>query len=74
MKKAKSKVGSRLIAIGMLITIIFLILKFTHVVAWQWVWIFSPLWISFGLNVVINLIGETVRDIIVWYKNKKIKN
>ena len=26
--------------------LVFLILKLTGVIAWSWIWVFSPLWIS----------------------------
>jgi uncharacterized membrane protein YtjA (UPF0391 family) len=29
-----------------ILTIVFLVLKLTHVINWGWWWIFSPLWIS----------------------------
>tara|TARA_R110000772_G_scaffold17946_3_gene49932 strand:+ start:101078 stop:101275 length:198 start_codon:yes stop_codon:yes gene_type:complete len=34
---------------GMLIFLIFLVLKLTHVIDWSWWWVTSPLWIGFGL-------------------------
>jgi membrane protein YdbS with pleckstrin-like domain len=38
-------VGSSGISLGLLLTIIFVILKLTHVVDWNWWWIFAPLWL-----------------------------
>lgn len=32
-----------------LLTIVFVVLKLTEVIAWSWWWILSPLWISFLL-------------------------
>lgn len=29
-----------------LLTIVFITLKLTHVIAWSWWWVLSPLWIS----------------------------
>lgn len=40
--------------------IVFLILKLTGLVNWSWWWIFSPIWISFGIVVLIFLIGVIV--------------
>lgn len=39
-----------------LLTIVFIVLKLTHVIEWSWVWVLSPLWISFLLSVVLVLI------------------
>lgn len=36
-----------------LLTIAFIVLKLTHVINWSWVWVLSPLWISFLLFVVV---------------------
>ena len=33
--------------------IVFLILKLTKVIDWSWVWVTSPLWISFAFTIVI---------------------
>ena len=29
-----------------LLTVLFIALKLTHVIAWSWVWVLAPLWIS----------------------------
>ena len=29
-----------------LLTLIFIVLKLTHVITWAWIWIISPIWIS----------------------------
>lgn len=36
-----------------LLTIAFIVLKLCSVISWTWVWVLSPLWISFGLFVLI---------------------
>jgi len=43
--------GSKSGGIGFvgLLTIVFIVLKLTGVIAWSWVWVLAPLWISFGL-------------------------
>ena len=40
-----------------LLTIAFIILKLCNVITWTWVWVLSPLWISFALGVLIILIA-----------------
>lgn len=34
-----------------LLTIAFIVLKLTHVINWSWVWVLSPLWISFAIGI-----------------------
>ena len=41
---------------GFTISIIFLILKLTHVIDWAWIWIFAPVWIPVTIAVSILLI------------------
>jgi Flp pilus assembly protein TadB len=36
-----------------LLTIAFIVLKLTHVIAWSWLWVLSPLWISAVVAVII---------------------
>jgi len=36
-----------------LLTILFIALKLTHVIAWSWWWVLSPIWISVVLTLVI---------------------
>jgi len=36
-----------------LITIVFIILKLTNVIAWSWWWILAPIWISWVLILVV---------------------
>lgn len=39
-----------------LLTLVFIVLKLTGVIAWSWWWVLSPLWISFGLWIALMLI------------------
>lgn len=36
-----------------LLTIAFIVLKLTGVISWSWLWVLSPLWISFALGLLI---------------------
>ena len=53
-----------------LLTIVFIILKLTEVIAWSWVWVLSPLWLGIPVAVVffltlvvlIELINQKSRD------------
>jgi hypothetical protein len=41
------------IGIGMVLFIVFLVLKLTGTINWSWWWVTSPLWIPFVVAVVI---------------------
>jgi hypothetical protein len=40
-----------------LLTILFIALKLTGVITWSWIWVLSPIWISFLIWLVIFLIA-----------------
>lgn len=40
-----------------LLTIAFIVLKLCKVIAWPWVWVLSPVWISAALIFVVFVIG-----------------
>ena len=48
-----------------LLTIIFLILKLTHVIDWKWLWVFSPIWISASATVGLGLLFLLVIGLIL---------
>lgn len=51
-------------SLGMLLTIIFLILKLTHTINWSWWWVFSPIIITMGLAllcIVVMLICQYIQ-------------
>lgn len=39
-----------------LLTIVFIILKLCNVITWSWLWVISPLWISFLVIIFVILI------------------
>lgn len=41
-----------------LLTIVFIVLKLTKVIAWSWLWVLSPIWIS--ALIVIALLALTL--------------
>ena len=44
--------------IGMVLFIVFLVLKLTGTIDWSWWWVTSPLWIPLALGgVIIGIIG-----------------
>ena len=36
-----------------LLTIVFIVLKLTHVIDWSWLWVLSPIWLGIVVVVVI---------------------
>jgi hypothetical protein len=42
--------------LAILVFITFLILKLARLVAWSWVWVFSPLWLAVALYIAIFLL------------------
>ena len=72
-KKSESTVGSRLLGLAFLTTIIFLILRWTNVIDWRWVWIFAPLWISMALNLVVSIAKDVIDDIRSWNDINRIR-
>jgi len=41
---------------GTLLGIAFIILKLCKVITWSWVWVLSPIWISFALGLIIFIV------------------
>lgn len=52
---AESNGSSGGIGFAGLLTIVFITLKLTDVIAWSWLWVLSPIWISTLLVIVIVL-------------------
>jgi hypothetical protein len=52
-----------------LLTIAFIVLKLCHVIDWSWVWVLSPIWISF-LLVIALLVVVGIGFLVVWLINK----
>lgn len=43
-----------------LLTLIFIILKLTNLIAWSWLWVLAPLWIGLILTVLIFILGAVL--------------
>lgn len=43
-------------SLGVILFVVFLVLKLTGVIAWSWLWVTAPLWIGFALFVVMFLV------------------
>jgi hypothetical protein len=55
MSETANNTGGGVGFVGVL-TIVFIVLKLTNVITWSWLWVLSPLWISFGLTLGIILV------------------
>lgn len=62
--KTSKTVGCNFGGLGTLLTVAFVVLKLCGVISWSWVWVLSPLWISFGLGLVVFIITIIVGVII----------
>ena len=51
-----------------LLTVLFVGLKLTGHIAWPWVWVLSPLWISFLLVIAIAAIMLAIALVIGFFK------
>ena len=58
---SNSSTNSGSIGFSTLLFLVFLVLKLTNVIAWSWWWVFSPIWISF-------IIGVIVIGLVLWFK------
>lgn len=58
----KTSSSSSGIGFGGLLTVLFIGLKLTGVIAWSWLWVLSPLWIGlvFALLVIVFVISVAV--------------
>ena len=59
------------IGIGMVLFIVFLVLKLTGTIDWSWWWVTSPLWIPFAAAVVILGIVGLIGSIIEFIRHSK---
>lgn len=44
------------LSVGTILTIAFVILKLIGIISWSWWWVFSPLWISVIIGLIVLLI------------------
>lgn len=49
----QASVGCQLPSIGIILTIVFVVLKLTGNITWAWIWVLSPLWISILATIAI---------------------
>lgn len=51
------------LSLGAILTLIFVLLKITHFIDWSWIWVFSPLWISAIVVIVLFLIFLIIQKV-----------
>ena len=51
-----------------LLTIVFITLKLIGYINWSWWWVLSPIWISFGVGILIIGLGLFF---LLWSENKR---
>ena len=56
------------------LTIAFIILKLCGVISWSWVWVVSPIWITFCLSTIIVGIWAICYYFIITRYNKKMES
>lgn len=65
-----NQVAGRCISLGTVLFIVFLILKLCNVITWSWWWVTAPLWIPFGLALIVMTIGLLLIGIASYLENK----
>lgn len=63
-------VGGGVSFVGLL-TIAFIVLKLTKVITWSWWWVLSPIWITWGLVIVMLFILGIASIALAIKENKK---
>ena len=44
---------SKGMGLDVILTIVFLVLKLCGVITWSWWWVLSPIWISWGIVIIV---------------------
>lgn len=71
-----NNVSSGGLGLGGVLTVIFVVLKLCGLIDWSWWWVLSPLWISFGLALIIVVIifgGIAIIDLVERGNRRKRK-
>lgn len=70
--KTTTTAGSGGISFAGLLAIVFIVLKLCGVISWSWLWVLSPIWISFGLALILfAIVGTLLLIEIIADKNDK---
>lgn len=52
--------------VGIILTIIFVILKLIRIISWSWWWVFSPFWISVIIELIVLVIFWIKYEVNKW--------
>lgn len=66
-----NNVTSNGIGFGSILFIVFLVLKLCNVINWSWWWVTAPLWIPFGVALIVMIIGFLLLGIASYFENKR---
>lgn len=66
-----NNVTSNGIGFGSILFIVFLVLKLCNVINWSWWWVTAPLWIPFGVALIVMIIGFLLMGIASYFENKR---
>jgi hypothetical protein len=47
---------SKGMSLNVVLTIVFVVLRLCEVITWSWVWVFSPLWISWSITILFVIV------------------
>jgi predicted outer membrane repeat protein len=53
-----------------LLTIVFIVLKLCHVIAWSWLWVLSPLWLGFALVASLSLLALLFAGVVALFSGR----
>jgi hypothetical protein len=53
---ATQNISNNGVSFTSLLTILFIGLKLGHIIEWSWIWVLSPIWISFGIVILIFIV------------------
>ena len=71
MSKTSTSSSSRGIGFCGLLTVAFIVLKLTHVIAWSWWWVLCPLWIGCGIRFFYPCVSFTVAILVSAHDTSK---
>jgi uncharacterized integral membrane protein len=62
------------VSISFILFLVFLILKLTNQIDWNWIWIFSPFWVPISIVIVVFIIVFFIGLIYMANTGKNIEN
>lgn len=69
MSDSRSSAGGGISFAGLL-TIVFIVLKLCHVIAWSWLWVLSPLWLGFAIVGSLSLLALLFAGVVALFARR----